>query len=113
MLIIEDETLIAMIIQDLLEEGGATSVDFAVTQDEAVSAAIAHRPAFMTSDVKLLEGTGPLAVAEIHRLLGPVPVIFITATPEDCRPCDPSERIFRKPINRDEIIRVFHEMTLD
>ena len=111
-LIIEDEPLIAMVIQDLLEAGGATSFAFADSQDEAVSAAIARPPAFITSDVKLLKGTGPLAIVAIRILLGPVPVVFITGTPDECEPCDAACRIFRKPFDHEKVLRAFHEMAL-
>jgi CheY-like chemotaxis protein len=80
-LIIEDEPFIAMNIQTMLEEAGATSFDFAVTEAEAVAAALAHPPGLITSDVNLVEGTGPAAVARIHARLGEMPVIFISATP--------------------------------
>jgi hypothetical protein len=79
----------------VLEDEGATSFDFAETQQEAVAAAGAHPPALITSDVGLREGTGPLAVAAIQARLGPVPVMFITATPEDCAPC--ARRLWSSP----------------
>ncbi len=110
-LIIEDEPLIALNLQMLLEDSGATSVDIAETQDGAVSAARAHRPDFITSDITLKRGTGPLAVQTIHETLGAVPVIFITATPEACFPRDPNVRVFGKPMNEPAIARAFQELT--
>ena len=109
-LIIEDEPLIAMLVRDLLEEEGATSFSFAETQDGAVAAAISERPALITSDVKLVEGTGPLAIAAIHHRLGPIPVIFITGTPAECQPCNPPGRVLTKPFNNTELASAFHEM---
>jgi CheY-like chemotaxis protein len=109
-LIIEDEPLIAMLVRDLLEEEGATSFSFAATQDDAVAAAISEPPALITSDVKLVEGTGPLAIAAIHHHLGPVPVIFITGTPAECQPCNPPGRVLTKPFNNSELASAFHEM---
>jgi CheY-like chemotaxis protein len=64
-LIIENEPFIAIAIQEMLEEEGATSFAFAVTQAEAVESALARRPELITPDVKLIEGTGPCAVAQI------------------------------------------------
>lgn len=109
-LIIEDEPFIAMILQDLLEQEGATSVDIAVTEDEAVAAALAKTPAVITSDVKLIDGTGPRAVEKIHQQLGEVPVIFITATPNDCQPCEPPGRILPKPMSCSAVAAAFHEL---
>ena len=81
----------------------------AVTEDEALASALARRPSIITSDVKLVEGTGPQAVRRIHEQLGAVPVIFITATPEDCKPCDPPGRILRKPMDQRAVIEALHE----
>lgn len=109
-LIIEDEALVALLIQDVLEAEGATSFAFAATQEEAVAAAKAHPPALITSDVKLLEGTGPRAVTEILAELGPVPVLFVTATPEECEPCAPPARILGKPVNAAILAHAFQEL---
>lgn len=109
-LIIEDEFLIAMTIQDLLEAEGATSFDIAVTEAEAMDAASVRRPDLITSDVKLIEGTGPAAVEAIHRQIGYVPVIFISATPEDCKPCEPPGIILRKPLRQGALVNAFHRM---
>lgn len=109
-LIIEDEPLIAMLVRDVLEQEGATSFAFADTQEGAVASAVSHPPALITSDVKLLHGTGPLAVGAIHEKLGDVPVIFITATPADCKPCAPPGQVLGKPIDQAKLAAVFHEL---
>lgn len=107
-LIIEDEALVAMDIEDLLAAAGATSFDIASTETEAVEAAMANQPAVITSDVRLIEGTGPRAVDSIHKLLGDIPVIFITGTPEDCVPCDPPGIILGKPVDGAAITAAFN-----
>ncbi len=109
-LIIEDEPLVAIDLELLLEREGATSFAFAVSQAEAVQEAIARRPAFITSDVTLVEGTGPLAVAIILDKLGSIPVIFITGTPDACYPCHAESPILTKPFDRMAIARAFHHM---
>ncbi|MEO6248918.1 MAG: response regulator [Sphingomicrobium sp.] len=108
-LIIEDEPMVAMDIEDILSQEGATSFTVASTQENAVVAAKAHRPSVITSDVKLLEGTGPAAVAEIHRQVGPIPVIFITGSPEQCKPCNPPGSIVTKPYTDLAVRRAFRE----
>ena len=110
-LIIEDEPLIAMGIQMMLEDEGATSFDFAATEEEAVAAAIAHPPELITSDVKLVTGTGPLAVQQIHSRLGEIPVIFITGTPDRCLPCDPPGIVLSKPVQECALKVAFHRFT--
>lgn len=96
--------------QDLLEDEDATSFSFADTQAGALAAAMSDPPALITFDVKLVIGTGPLAVSAIHGALGPIPVIFITGTPADCHPCNPLGRILQKPLDQGELAAAFHEM---
>ena len=93
--------------QAILEEQGATSFAFASTEAEAVEAGAARRPDVITSDVKLIEGTGPRAVQVLHPPLGDVPVLFITGTPEACEPCEPPGRILSKPLNAVRLAAVF------
>ena len=109
-LIIEDEPLVAMAIEDVLLEAGATTVDVAVSEEEAVRAAAARRPDFISSDVRLVEGTGPAAVQAIHGAYGAIPVLFVTATPEACRPCAPPGTILRKPFSAEGLTRAFRAM---
>ena len=109
-LIIEDEPMIAMLLQDMLEEAGATSFAFAATEKDAVELAVRHVPAVITSDVRLLEGTGPRAVEQIHELLGEIPVIFITASPESCRQGIPASVVMVKPVSCREVATVFQQI---
>jgi CheY-like chemotaxis protein len=109
-LIIEDEVQVALLIRDLLEEEGATSFAFARTQEEAIAAASAHPPALITSDVRLAEGSGPRAVEAIQERIGPIPVMFITATPAECEPCPAPSLIIPKPFQSATIARAFHAL---
>lgn len=109
-LIIEDEPLISMMIQDLLEDEGAESFDVAVTRDDAVAAALRRLPDLITSDVKLRQGTGPLAVSEIHERLGEIPVIFISGTPEECEPSNPPGIVLSKPRQQGALQEAYHRM---
>ncbi|MGY2733610.1 response regulator [Sphingomonas sp. UYP23] len=109
-LIIEDEPFIAMDLQQLLEGEGATSFDFADSEDDAVASALARRPDIITSDVKLSRGTGPHAITSILGQLGDIPVIFITGTPNDCRPCAPPGVVLSKPVNARAVIEAFHRL---
>lgn len=110
-LIIEDEPLIALDLEDLLQANGARTFSFAETQQEAIDASRHHRPDFILSDVALIEGTGPCAVQTIRAEMGRIPVIFVTATPEACSPCEPPGRIFRKPLDRPAIAAAFRAMS--
>lgn len=106
-LIIEDEPLIALDLEDLLQMHGARSFSFADGQRDAVRAARTTRPDVILSDVSLREGSGPLAVQTIRDEMGPIPVIFVTATPEACNPCAPPGQVFRKPLDRPAIGAAF------
>ncbi|NGM20001.1 response regulator [Roseomonas stagni] len=81
-LIIEDEPIIAMDLQQLVENAGHEVVGIASSEDEAVAIAEAELPTLVLADVNLgAGGDGATAVARImtrHR----APVIFVTAYPE-------------------------------
>lgn len=109
-LVIEDEWFISEYISELACEAGATSVSVAATEQEAVQAARDHAPTIILSDVNLLEGTGPQAVATIFSEHGPIPVIYVTATPRDCGPYNSAAVVMAKPINRAVMIKTFRQL---
>lgn len=106
-LIIEDDPFVAMHLSALAEDAGATSIEMADTEADAVTAAEGCRPDVILSDVRLIAGTGPQAVARIRKDFGPIPVIFVTGTPEECEPCDYAAAILGKPINDRALARAF------
>ena len=81
-LIIEDETFIAMDLEGLVESLGHRVLGVARTHSEAITLAKAKRPGLILADIQLADGSSGLdAVNELLRLFE-VPVIFITAYPE-------------------------------
>jgi len=81
-LIIEDETFIAMDIEALVESLGHNVIGIARTHNEAVALAKKKRPGLILADIQLADGSSGLdAVDEMLRSFE-VPVIFITAYPE-------------------------------
>jgi CheY-like chemotaxis protein len=106
-IVIEDEPLIAFYMADLAEEAGATSVELAETESEAIEAARRRKPDIILSDVRLQTGTGPAAVIAIRLELGFVPVIFITASPRGCRRFAPPSIVLSKPVVRSDFMREF------
>jgi CheY-like chemotaxis protein len=81
-LIIEDESIIALDLENLVAELGHKVVGSAATKDEAVTKARAQKPGLVLADINLGEGgSGIDAVTEILRTFD-IPVIFITAYPE-------------------------------
>src|SRR5579862_9892799 len=81
-LIIEDETFIAMDIEALVESLGHNVIGIARTHNEAVALAKKKRPGLILADIQLADGSSGLDA--VNELLGTfeVPVIFITAYPE-------------------------------
>jgi CheY-like chemotaxis protein len=81
-LIIEDETFIAMDLESLVESLGHRVVGVARTHTEALALARRKTPGLILADIQLADGSSGLdAVNELLRSFE-VPVIFITAYPE-------------------------------
>ena len=81
-LIIEDETFIAMDLEGLVEGLGHRVIGVARTHAAAVTLAKAKRPGLILADIQLADGSSGLdAVNELLKSFE-VPVIFITAYPE-------------------------------
>jgi CheY-like chemotaxis protein/DNA-directed RNA polymerase specialized sigma24 family protein len=81
-LIIEDETFIALDLESLVESLGHRVQGVARTHKEAVALAKAKRPGIILADIQLADGSSGLdAVNEMLNSFQ-VPVIFITAYPE-------------------------------
>ena len=111
-LIIEDDPFIAMHIEDVLRDGGASTVIIAMTEGDAIDAARAKRPDFITSDVRLLEGTGLDAVIAIRGMYDTVPVTFITAWPEACHEVARTE-VLQKPVRATALLESFKRAVPD
>ncbi|AGH48973.1 MULTISPECIES: response regulator [Sphingomonadales] len=81
-LIIEDEPIIAMDLETIVRDLGHDVTGVAVTRDEAVAQALAHRPGLVLADIQLADDSSGIdAVKDILARFS-VPVIFITAFPE-------------------------------
>jgi CheY-like chemotaxis protein/DNA-directed RNA polymerase specialized sigma24 family protein len=81
-LIIEDETFIAMDIEALVESLGHRVIGVARTHTEAIALARHKQPGLILADIQLADGSSGLDA--VNELLASfeVPVIFITAYPE-------------------------------
>jgi DNA-directed RNA polymerase specialized sigma24 family protein len=81
-LIIEDEPMIAMDLEALLEDLGHNVVFNARTHREALAAIQYHTPGLVLADIRLADGSSGLHA--VNEILGvcQVPVVFITAYPE-------------------------------
>lgn len=81
-LIIEDEPMIAMHLEQIVEEMGHDVSAMAMTHGEALARAHEVRPELVLADIQLADGSSGLdAVRDILESFD-VPVVFITAFPE-------------------------------
>ena len=81
-LIIEDETFIAMDLESLVRNLGHNVIGVARTHSDAVALAKNRKPGLILADIQLADGSSGLeAVNELLKSFE-VPVVFITAYPE-------------------------------
>lgn len=104
-LIIEDEAIIALDLENLVNELGHRVVGIATTRDDAVRMAHQRRPELILTDIKLADGSSGVdaAMAIVKDL--DVPVVFITAYPEFLLTGQRPEPIYlvTKPFSRDTV----------
>ena len=102
-IVIEDESIIAMTIAEVLTSCGFTSIDIAWSEEEAIRVAALRRPALITADGQLCPGSGIDAVNVICSH-GSIPVIFITATPSEVERRMPHHPLVVKPFSDEAIV---------
>jgi CheY-like chemotaxis protein len=93
-LIIEDEPLIALELQTLVEDLGHRVLDIARTHDEAIQAVQRARPGLILADIQLLDGSSGLEAVNQILDTTSIPVIFVTAYPEQFLKGVPPEPAF-------------------
>ena len=101
-LIIEDESLIAMAIEDVLRDCGFTSFEFAVSDEAAVLAAARKCPDLITADVNLSPGCGIETIQTICSKAA-VPVLFITGSAVEVTSRMPAHPMVQKPFNAEDL----------
>jgi CheY-like chemotaxis protein len=97
-LIIEDEFMIATVIEYVLRDCGFESFDFASSKEAAIAAAESRRPDLITADVKLETGSGLEAVDAICAQPS-IPVIFITGVAGQVRDQVSKYAVLNKPFS--------------
>ncbi|MDB5413377.1 MAG: response regulator receiver protein [Rubritepida sp.] len=100
-LIIEDEPVIAMDLRMLVQGCGHRVVGIAATEAEAIRLARDNEAGLILADINL--GRGGNGIAAVRRILEttPIPVIFVTAYPEQLLTAEGVEPAFvmRKPFD--------------
>lgn len=105
-MVIEDETIIAMDLKGIVQSMGHDVTGIARTHTAAVELAHNIRPDLILADIQLADGSSGIdAVNELLRDIGDIPVIFITAFPERLLTGDRPEPAFliSKPYSEEQV----------
>jgi DNA-directed RNA polymerase specialized sigma24 family protein len=104
-LIIEDEPIVSLDLERLVRELGHHVIGVAATRAEASAIAAAEKPGLVLADLRLADGTSGLDA--VRDILGrfDIPVIFITAFPDQLLTGDRQEPAFLiiKPFREEEL----------
>jgi DNA-binding response OmpR family regulator len=99
-LIVDDDTLIGMLLAAMLQDMGFEACAVETTESGAVAAALRLRPDLMLVDAKLGPGSGIAAMAEIGLQMA-VPHIFMSG-----------ERLARESYGAPTLLKPFSEQQL-
>ena len=105
-MVIEDETIIAMDLKGIVQAMGHETTGIARTHKAAVELAQKARPDLILADIQLADGSSGIdAVNELLASMGDIPVIFITAFPERLLTGDRPEPAFliSKPYTEEQV----------
>ena len=110
MLIVEDEGLIALLLEELMERLGYEVVAVAATLEQARDLARTAEIDFAMLDINL-NGQESFPVAAILRDRG-IPILFATGYGDSILASDFADApVIEKPFNRDELRRVLARLT--
>lgn len=102
-LIAEDEAVIAMLLGEVLISLGHSICTSVVTADEAVAAALAHKPNLIIIDAGLRDSSGLDAMAAIMAST-PTPHIFISGDKAAVLAQRPSALVIEKPFDEATLV---------
>jgi DNA-directed RNA polymerase specialized sigma24 family protein len=104
-LIIEDETIIALDLENLVLELGHRVTGIATTRDDAVRMAREQKPDLILTDIQLADGSSGIDAAVAILGSMSIPAIFITAYPERLLTGERPEPTYliTKPFSRDTV----------
>jgi CheY-like chemotaxis protein len=100
-LVVEDEAMIAMLMTEVLSDMGHEVCAVAATEDDAVEAALLHKPCLMIVDAHLREGSGVAAVDTIMQTMF-IPHIFVSGA--RIRRRSPEVITLQKPFRETELV---------
>ena len=103
-LLVEDDSMISMLLTMMLEEMGFAVCATASCESGAVREAERARPDLIITDMNLANGSGTAAIAAIC-LARPTPHIFISADTSAVRGMQPAAIILEKPFHYADLER--------
>jgi two-component system, response regulator PdtaR len=101
-LVAEDDTIVGMLLGELLKEMGHDVCAVEATEADAVAAAVRCKPDLIIIDVRLGDGSGISAVEEILRT-GPVSYMFVSGDTSSARTLRPGTVIIQKPYREPDL----------
>jgi CheY-like chemotaxis protein len=96
-LVIEDQPLLAWVLEEILHEHGILEVDSATSEPQAIASAQQNCPDVLIADDHISSGSGVAAIRAI--CVGKyIPTIFVTADARSVRRSLPDAMIIEKPL---------------
>ncbi len=106
-LLVEDESIVAMDTRDALEELGCRVIGWATTATDAERLAANYAPDVILMDVRLKGGVDGIETASRLRAWHRGPIIFVTGLADDAMrervDLLPAAAILHKPYSRDQL----------
>ena len=103
-LVAEDDTLIGMLLAEVLAGMGHDVCAIKTTEADAVTAAVQYRPDLMIVDAQLGDGSGVSAVEKILRS-GFVPHLFVSGDTSRVLALRPDAVVIQKPFRESDLAR--------
>lgn len=109
MLVVDDETMVALTLRDTLQELGCVVIGWANSASEAERLAAANPPDVVLMDIRLKGETDGVETAAQLRQHFSAPVVFMTAFAEEQRLAEASRlspvRVLEKPFRKGDLER--------
>jgi two-component system, response regulator PdtaR len=103
-LVVEDDSLVGMLLGELLEVMGYDVCAIEATEADAVAAALQCRPDLMIVDVQLSNGSGISAVEEILRTRV-IPYVFVSGDISRVKALRPGAVLMQKPYRESDLVQ--------
>jgi len=101
-LVVEDDTMIGLVLKEMLEEIGFAVCGISTTENDAVLDAARFKPRVMIVDMQLAEGSGEGAMRRILAA-GPMPCVFVSGAPAFVS--KPDAAVLQKPFSERDLVR--------